>query len=274
VFDDAQLLRLAGKAAFARGRAYCAEGRVELDECGDDRLAGEAQGTRRYAFVLERAGGDWRWSCGCPAADDGSFCKHLVAAVLAARADATTAADGARRAKAAPPRDDLCDWLRAQPAPRLVGWLAELAADDREIDRRLRLHRAAEDPSTLKAALAKTLAAGGFLDYRASLRYARRLETAIGLIAAQLERNAESCRGLCEYALGRLFGIHERSDDSAGAIGAQVGELAELYARACALSRPGKALAKPLFALSVKDSWGAIPLAAFRDPLGSEGLAA
>jgi uncharacterized Zn finger protein len=35
----------------------------------------------------------WQWNCSCPAADDGAFCKHLVAALLTARKEVTDADD-------------------------------------------------------------------------------------------------------------------------------------------------------------------------------------
>jgi hypothetical protein len=44
--DDAQLLELAGKAAFERGRGYHVAGRVALSLVSDSALAGEAYGTK------------------------------------------------------------------------------------------------------------------------------------------------------------------------------------------------------------------------------------
>lgn len=205
------------------------------------------------------------------------FCKHLVAAVLSAREvaededsaidDEATVEPAAKR----PARDNLLDFLRAQPAPRLAGWLKALADEDADIDKRLRLYRAADDPATLKTALAKILSTGGFLDWRRSMAYARRLDTAIEQIGAQLARHAGACRALCEYALGRLFKIYERSDDSSGAIGDRLRDLAELHAEACALEPPGKALAKPLFALQRRDDWGMLPLAEYWQALRADG---
>ena len=88
---DAELKQIAGTGAFARGREYAQAGRISLDACSADGLRGHALGTRRYALRLQRENGQWQWDCECPAADDGSFCKHLVAAVIAARAAASEA---------------------------------------------------------------------------------------------------------------------------------------------------------------------------------------
>jgi len=60
VFDDAQLLEPAGKAAFARGRAYHAEGRVRLSLQTPDALKAEALGSEVYTLWLKRDGGKWR----------------------------------------------------------------------------------------------------------------------------------------------------------------------------------------------------------------------
>src|SRR5579871_982996 len=113
MLNDQELLQLAGNAAFARGRAYCAEDRVHLVEHTSERLSGKVEGTHRYEFWLKLESGKWRWSCSCPAADDGSFCKHLVAAALTSRGDN---ADGI---SVKPARDDLLEFLRAQTAERL-----------------------------------------------------------------------------------------------------------------------------------------------------------
>ena len=265
MLTDAQLLELAGKAAFARGRAYCAEDRVQLSKHTAATLAGTARGTQHYEFSLKRQGERWRWSCACPAADDGSFCKHLVAAVLTAR---DTQADGA------PARDDLFEFLRAQPAQRLAEWLKTLADDDRDVDARLRMYRAMADPAALKAALTKSLKCGAFLDYRASLHYATRLGTAIAALEQRLAEDPAHCRELCEYALGRLFVVIGRCDDSSGSIGERMHEIAHMHARACAAAHPGKALVKPLFALKCKDEWGMLPLADYWDALAGDGHAA
>lgn len=265
--SDAQLLQLAGKAALVRGRRYCADGLVRLAQVSDVGVKGEAYGSATYPLWLKRDGDDlaWRWNCACPAADDGSFCKHLVAAVLTAR-------DGASKdAVARTSRDELFEFLRAQSAERLAGWLKTLADEDAAVEKRLRLFRAADDPVALKTALGKMLNPGGFLDYRASLRYAKRLDAVVEQLESQLARDAAVCRALCEYVIGRLLKIYGRSDDSAGVIGERLREVAALHARACAAAPPGKALARPLFAMQQKDEWDLLPLADYWDALGTDG---
>lgn len=282
--DDAWLRAQAGDGAFARGRVYCRDGRIELFQVSDNTVTGQAFGTDTYRVRLTRAGQDWRGHCDCPAADGGMFCKHLVAAVLTARdrdgdadGDADGEADtrqatGARRAAREP--GELHAFLCAQPAERLAGWLMALAKEDRHVERQLLLHRAASQPGALKEALAKVLATGGFLDYRRTLDYAARLAPAIAQLHGMLQRDPQECRALCEYTLKRLFRIIERCDDSAGSLGDRLSEVAELHARACAASPPGKSLAKILYTLQAHDDWNLLPLPAYWDLLERAGQAA
>ena len=273
--DDAHLIELAGKAAFERGRGYHAAGRIALSLVSDDALAGEAHGTETYRLRLASDGNDWLWDCDCPAAADGAFCKHLVAAVLTASDDAENSDEVAvpqkKRTSVSVRKDELLAFLHAQPAQRLVGWLHALAQEDGDVEKRLLLHRAAEQPGALKAALAKVLNTGGFLDYRRAIDYARRLDAAIEQLQDMLPGDPGECRVLCEYALGRLFKIYGHSDDSSGAIGDCMGAIAELHAQACAAAPPGKALARPLHALIGKDGWSVLTLAAYWDALGPPG---
>ena len=285
MLNDDELLRLAGKAAFARGRDLARNGQVELALMDERGFEGEAHGSDDYALWFRRDGERRRWNCDCPAADGGAFCKHLVAAVLTGRAalagegndeaPADAAPASARKtAKSQPQRKDgLLDFLRAQPAERLAGWLCQLADEDAAVARRLAVHRAADDPASLKAAIGTMLAAGGFLDHRASNAYARRLDAVRTQLEQQVARDPDAGRVLCEYAIGRLLKIYARSDDSGGAIGEQVRAVAALHARACEAAPPGRALAKPLFALQRKDDWGLFPLERYWSALAAPGQA-
>ena len=81
MMSDAQLADLAGAGAFTRGREYWRAQRVTLSMHSATALAGEARGSHLYALWLKRKGAYRTWDCSCPAAEDGSLCKHLVAAV-------------------------------------------------------------------------------------------------------------------------------------------------------------------------------------------------
>lgn len=274
--DDAWLLEQAGDAAFKRGTAYFRDARIALGDRSDGELEGEAHGSASYRWRLRFERGEWDGQCDCPAAADGSFCKHLVAAVLTARADQPVVGDVIARpvpSKREPPLSELREFLRAQPVDRLADWLLRLADEDRVVEKRLLLYRATSEPGALKAALAKVLTVGPFMDYRRTVDFSRRLGVVVEQLHTQLAQNASDSRGLCEYALKRLLGAVERCDDSSGMLGGRMAEIAELHAQACVKAPPGMALVKPLLALQRLDHWGLLPLARYWDALGGAGQA-
>ncbi|MGH9433287.1 MAG: SWIM zinc finger family protein [Terriglobia bacterium] len=264
MLSDFELKELAGSAAFARGRSYHAEGRVRLLRQGAEQIEAEAKGSELYRLWLKREKGEWRWGCACPAAADGSFCKHLVAAAMVWR-------DG--MAKPRPDEQDkLLGYLHKQPAARLARWLAELAHEDSDVARRLKLHQSEGDPAKLKKALSDELGTSGFLDYHRSMDYARRLGPVLIQLRELTERDPAAGRELCDYALKRLFRIYARADDSAGAIGECLAELARLHADACRLAPgDGTELARQLYKLQTTDEWGLFPIGDYWEALGEQG---
>jgi uncharacterized Zn finger protein len=105
-------------------------------------------GTQHYRLQLDNDGGKLDWNCDCPDADDGDFCKHLVAMVIAARTWT------APLPPPEPPPDErhneLRAFLRTQPAELLADWLMELADKDALVDKRLRLRLFQAHPPTLR----------------------------------------------------------------------------------------------------------------------------
>jgi tetratricopeptide (TPR) repeat protein len=126
----------------------------------------------------------------------------------------------------------------------------------------------------MQEALSKVLATNGFMDYRRTLDYAHRVRAAIAQLHAVLQRDPVEGRGLCEYALKRLFKLIERVDDSSGAVGDCMAEIAHLHAQACTAAPPGKALAKTLWLMQEQEQWGLLPIAGYWEALGAAGQAA
>jgi len=265
MLSDEELKQLAGAAAFSRGRGYYTDGRVRLLRSGKTQCEAEAMGNETYRLWLKRESNDWRWDCSCPAAADGDFCKHLVAAALLWRDGATEPGEGT---------DDLLAYLRAQPAERLALLLKQLADEDSEVERCLRLLQAGADLEHLKKVLASALATRGFLDYQRSMDYAHRLGPVLTQLEAQLALAPTAARELVEYALKRLLKVYANADDSAGAIGGCLEDLARLHAQACALAAgDGAELASTLYKLQTADEWGLFPVAEYWTALGDAGQA-
>ncbi|MDN5685360.1 MAG: SWIM zinc finger family protein [Brachybacterium sp.] len=71
-----------GEVIFERGRRYAAEGRVHLRSHDEVSAQAEVAGSEVYEVEIEAAERGLAADCTCPFADDGLFCKHMVATVL------------------------------------------------------------------------------------------------------------------------------------------------------------------------------------------------
>ena len=76
------LIDLAGKAAYQRGEAYYANGRVCELRINDNTIIAEVEGTEIYRVKLIQTLKVFEGSCDCPASDNFDFCKHCVATGL------------------------------------------------------------------------------------------------------------------------------------------------------------------------------------------------
>lgn len=112
LITDSLLQTEAGERAFARGAAYFESGAVTDLVVSDETINARVVGGDEYAVQLWNDGGELGYSCTCPVGDDGSFCKHGVAAGLAWIAG-RKAAPTARRHK-----DDLATTANGWPPPR------------------------------------------------------------------------------------------------------------------------------------------------------------
>lgn len=77
------LRQLAGERSFERGQVYFDEERVRGLVEFEGTVAATVEGTEDYRVKLWADRGSLRYSCDCPFADEGNFCKHCVAVGLA-----------------------------------------------------------------------------------------------------------------------------------------------------------------------------------------------
>jgi len=243
---------------------YFRDGRVTLSERREDGFDARAEGTASYRLWLRADGGRLDWACTCPAAENGGFCKHLVAGALAWLG-------GDDDDEPTEPEQSLHSALQAQPAERLADWLYQAALDDPALARSLRL-RLSGGAAELKKALGAMLRKRGFLDWQRSMAFAQRLQEPLALLTDQLQRDPSLCLELTEYALKRLLRIYAEADDSGGSIGDAMHEFAGLHARAAAAAQvtPRK-FADRLYTLKREDEWNLFPLASYWEALGTEG---
>ena len=82
------LRQLAGAAAYERGVAYFQQGQVVQINRQNETITAHVTGTRLYEVQLWVRAGRLQYTCDCPAASEGAFCKHCVAAGLQGRQEA------------------------------------------------------------------------------------------------------------------------------------------------------------------------------------------
>lgn len=262
--DDDVLRDLAGEGAFARGKKYTQEGRAQVEEVSAHQVTGSVRGGARYDVALFLDGDEVHGDCNCPAAADGDFCKHQVALALTARGAGASAESSSAEAS-------LAAFLRAQSVELLADKLLSIAAEYREVEKDLLFwHKStqAESGAELNKVIGALLRGGGFVDYRKSFDYARRVDQVAELLRGLVKSRPAVCAEAAEYALLRLFTTLEQSDDSAGAISGAMGELVKLHRKALSSMQPDKKYGARFFKLMLADGWGFFELKTYRALLG------
>ena len=80
------LKKLAGPAAFQRGKNYYQEGRVAELRSRGKTITALVEGTETWRVTLKHTATVFEGCCDCPASDNFDFCKHCVAAAMQYRA--------------------------------------------------------------------------------------------------------------------------------------------------------------------------------------------
>ncbi len=124
-------------------------------------------------------------TCSCPASEDWGFCKHMVAAALAANA-AGAEAEGAGAL------GRIRDHLRAKGVDALVEMLVNIAERDSALFRRLDMAATAahDDDQTietrLRNAIDGAIRTGDYIDYREASGWAAGVDEALDAVAELL----------------------------------------------------------------------------------------
>ncbi len=273
-FSRDRLRDLAGAAVFARGEAYHAAGAVSIVTADADEVVAQGRGGDLYRVQLHGSGADISGACSCPAFADHGWCKHLVAAALAADGSAEGLSDrrGAIRAH-----------LVGLGAETLARMLLELAEDDPALMRRLDLAASAaaapmaEHAGRLRRALREALTPRRFVGYGEAGDWAAEvldvLDQVPSLIAAGAAADAKA---LLETVLDDLPEALEQVDDSGGQGTEIIERTAALHLEACRALRPDPVvLAEELFERAETDDYGSFDRAdeTYADLLGDRGLA-
>lgn len=140
VFAPPKVKKLGGALSYPRGFAYYLDGRVELSEGPGPGIERIVRGTMPYVVRLWVDGGEPGWSCTCPAAEDGSFCKHCVAMALSLSPEPPRLIPARATRKRSPPSSPaqlLAGFIGRLPKERLAEIVLEQAASDWRLRERL-----------------------------------------------------------------------------------------------------------------------------------------
>ena len=276
-FDPEAVRSLAGDRSFTRGEAYFRDGQVTILSLATDRVLAEVAGTEDYRVTLSGQGRAVDGSCTCRAFEDYGFCKHMVAAALAANAAGPEGAggDGAL--------DRIRKHLRELGTDALVAMILELAERDLALFRRLdsAVSVARADDKTLEPSLRKAIdqatRTGGYIEYREAAGWASGVEAVLDTISGLASGvRADLALGLIEHAFRRIEKAVESMDDSDGHGGALMNRAQEIHLAAVNAARPDPVkLARDLFARETGGSFDTFYGAAetYAEALGEIGLA-
>jgi SWIM zinc finger len=146
VFRSHVVEGLAGARVHARGVRYFEDGRVVHEADGGERVRAIVKGTVPYVVELWADDGGPAWSCSCPAAEDGAFCKHCVAVALTLQPEpeeepeAEDEPAGRPRLRVVPDEDDDGDierYVSGLPQETLAKIVLGQARMDRRLYKRL-----------------------------------------------------------------------------------------------------------------------------------------
>lgn len=287
VFSRPAVMGLAGPAVYGRGVDYFRSSRVEPGSAADDRLRATVRGSVPYTVELWAERGHPEWSCTCPYAEDGSFCKHVVAVSLLLDPDGMEVLPEDPALPVAASRAEevglLADHVDALDRGRLVELVLEAADQDWRLRERLLAEaRAARGQGPDLAMWRRRIDAAftpydDFVSYREAAGWAGEVHELIdgldelreaghpepaALLAEHAHRCADEAIGSVDDSDGWLMGISER--------------LAELHFQACTESEPDPVeLAGRLVALELTSELDGFHRAAaiYAGVLGPNGVA-
>jgi uncharacterized Zn finger protein len=254
-----------------------------------ERFRATVRGSVPYTVELWDDGGRPGWSCTCPYAEDGAFCKHGVAVALLLDAGAPPDALPADlQGPVDEPRDDadglLVEHLDGLDRDRLVALVLEAADQDWRLRERLLADaRAARGEGPALAAWRRRVDAAfspydEFVSYREAAGWAGEVDEVIDALAELCDAgHPEAAAVLAEHA-------HRRADDAIGYVDDSDGwlmdiseRLAEVHLHACIEGAPDPVeLAGRLVALELSSELDGFHRAAatYAGVLGHDGLAA
>ena len=274
---DAQLVRLAGEAAFERGVAYFRQGQVLGWSRQGNTVTAQVAGSESYRVTLRLNPRGLEGGCDCPASEGIDFCKHCVATALAYRAEQAEQ----ERLMAGGESGRLLAYLQQLDKASLVEALAEMIAEDPVREHQWSLRADAVlgvlDHKALKKRITAAFPLKRHLHRYGQVRpYFAKAEAVVDQLAEQAPQSPpDTCLTLVEYALSRLARALETIDDSGGFRFYCEEVLQKLHVQtAQRLDWSTEKLAVHLYEIAFGESHDLYPKIpdAYAEALGSEGM--
>lgn len=246
-FARAEVADLSGPAVYGRGVGYLRQGRVALRTVGDQRVLATVRGSTPYEVELWVDGDQPEWSCTCPFAEDGSFCKHAVAVALLLHEDASHGAATLSLDAPDAPEPDQPDGLEPDADMLLAEFVDGL---DRDQLTALVMEAADQDWRLRERLLAQATAARG--DGPELTRWRRRIDAVFSPYddfvgyheaadwAAEVGEVIDALAELCDSGhpaavVGLAERAHRNADAAIGYVDGSDGWLTDISARLAAL---------------------------------------
>ena len=287
VFTASVVRELAGPRSYRRGEAYYRHGLIGNSRGGERRITVPVQGTVPYLVSLWENRGEPGWSCTCPAAADGSFCKHCVAVALSLdpAEQPDQVAERVRDLPSPPePQSELADFVGQLPRRRLAEIVLDQAASDRRLRDRLltELRTSRGEGPDLAAWRGRFEAAfqptwEGLVTHDDAPAWAAGVESEIAELDHLCDTHPDEAALLAEHALRLAAAAAEYVDDSDGMLTDFSYQLIDVHHRTCVEGRPDPAeLAGRLLQIELSTDLAGVrrAAAAYAGVLGEEGLAA
>ncbi|MCY4368726.1 MAG: SWIM zinc finger family protein [bacterium] len=278
---------LAGSRSYRRGVSYYSDGRVEPAGGGGPGLQARVRGTMPYTVRLWVTGGMPGWSCTCPAAEDGSFCKHCVAVALSVDPDTDRSPAVSflpvPDSSSSPVADqELAGFVGQLPKSRLVEVVLQQAASDWRLRERLLAEARARRGDGLDVDSWRRYIDNAFephdryVSYREAEGWADGVRDVIGALEDICDTgHPDAVVLLAEYAHRRADQALEYVDDLDGWLFLISSRLCDLHHRACSEGSPDPAeLAARLVELELDPELDGFyrSAATYAEILGDEGL--
>ncbi|MGI8885019.1 MAG: DUF6880 family protein, partial [Pyrinomonadaceae bacterium] len=285
-FLSPQLLRdYADGSSFGRGEQYFKSEAVFGLEEYQGKVVAKVSGTHDYKIKLWAEDEDeLGYDCNCPYADEGNFCKHLVAVGLAWIAQRKGEIKRNKKGKkGAASLDDVKAYLQTREKSELVEMLMQQVLENDTLRGQLMLSVARINPQgvdvkTYRKELKRVFNSveDNYGEYYGSFDNSEDVENVVNSIEELLnDGHFEMVIDLCEYGLKKASKVLNYVHESDGTVEEAMEKMQELHLSACEKAKPdAEILANRLFEWELSDDWGVFHNAAnnYADVLGKNGL--